>query len=728
MITSIQTKHFKALDNVEVDFIQGLNILKGPNGVGKSSLVQALKFALYGVAAVPGKKVNIPTWGKKKAEVIVDMEDGHQIHRTTSDCSISLNGAEVAVGNAPCSAYIADHFALDLKGFEMFHCSNQGETAALLTLGATELQRRVEKHAEVSVIDDTIARARKGALLLAGKIEGYEVISPEDFKALKKSVKASTKLLKTANDVMIAATALKDTAKTNKVSAKEELISARNQNDRAEKLGRRRDKLSGQVTAAERELKSVREELRGCESDVDIEELESSIDVLTVNLKAHNKANQKIDAAIEQRDEMVVRLKSLPEAEKNLQEWDTNLVDIESELELAQKEVDKSTEVVAELKATKLQKQAALTAAEEGLTSAVCVTCNRPFDGQHVEVIEANILKLKTDLDTATDIFNTADDEHRLKVDDLAVTQRELDEHEGESPENQVIKLRELAQDLAEVEEVAGSPYCDVSTNETEIKELEAKATLATADQAKHKRLSKKETSLAEEVDELEVEIEGLDIPDSVNMDTFEAMLEAATEVLLSTTEALGQATVEFNSIGNDDSALNAQLTKIEEDKLKLAEFSGEYSLTNKLVDYLVKSRERFMAEVWDTILGNASHFCSIATKDWSAPDGRSKQITEITRKEGAFFFNEGGINQPIESASGAQRAFMGVGVRLGMSVALKGAHSLLILDEPTSDMANENANALAGSLLSLPGQVIMITHRAYEELSANNVVDLGQL
>ncbi len=298
MINSIVTTNFKALQSKDVGFENGLNILKGPNGVGKSSLMQALKFALYGTASVPGKKGSIPTWGKKKASVTLELDDGHSIERSTSDCKVKLDGEVVATGNAPCSSYISKLLQLDLKGFEMFHFSNQGETAALLTLGATELQRRVESHAGVEVIDGTIARARKGASRLAVLLEDIEEVSEEELKLARAAVESATNNLIVDQEAVTTAQNLVESAKLQRSKANEALLEARENNLRAEQYEKKKTSKESELGSNNKEIEFVKEELGLLAEAVDVETLEQLLDTKNKQLREAKEFNETRDEAI----------------------------------------------------------------------------------------------------------------------------------------------------------------------------------------------------------------------------------------------------------------------------------------------------------------------------------------------------------------------------------------------------------------------------------------------
>lgn len=101
--------------------------------------------------------------------------------------------------------------------------------------------------------------------------------------------------------------------------------------------------------------------------------------------------------------------------------------------------------------------------------------------------------------------------------------------------------------------------------------------------------------------------------------------------------------------------------------------------------------------------------------------------ITRVARdNNGGFVAEEQGKWVPVANCSGAQKGHIGVALRVGLAASLYGNSALLVLDEPTDAMNETNSMQLAGSLMGLGGQCVMITHRPFEQLSANNVIQVG--
>jgi len=72
-ILSIQMKNIKSHRDKEYTFSSGINVLSGPNGIGKSTIFEAVGYALFGVDArdFVGNIERFITIGAKKGEIAV---------------------------------------------------------------------------------------------------------------------------------------------------------------------------------------------------------------------------------------------------------------------------------------------------------------------------------------------------------------------------------------------------------------------------------------------------------------------------------------------------------------------------------------------------------------------------------------------------------------------------------------------------------------------------------
>ena len=725
MISNIKIENFKSIRKAEIEFTNGLVVIKGPNAVGKSSLIQAMKFALYGATAVAGGRNIIPTYGKKDCLVELTLASGHIVTRTLKDCEITLDGRQVASGNKPCVEFITDLIGLDMKGFSVFHLSDQGETAALLTLGATELQRRVEKFSGIDVLDSSIKSARSDLTFMAGQMEGKSLVDLEPIQADLASKEADEKL---SSDVVVTAGAGLALAKEARQTSRDDLHAGQAHNRKAEKNLLEKKKLQSFLDLYEQELSEKLTSLDAAKAKVTVspdyvqDKIQKVQEVLQNGL-THNQrradAKEALVFALEDLESSKARVKAFIQNQADREDLAKELAEAEAlYIPLHDRHLTQA-EAVARLSAQR-------DAITEAVKEAICPTCKRPFEGHDVKQLDDEWRDLTDEWSLATKELEVirSDMVHSKSVLNSIVDRvRSLDAIPDPAPE-----LARMEASVEKSRAVAEGPMAAVADTRVHLTDLQEQWSEAAATADKVRRLGKQTGKLSGDIADAKKGLKALPSLAPVNIQGLEAAVDVAVDSLVIAKDNLMEAKAAH--ITSQQAVMTQQQVLIEaEDANKVVtRLSTDLHYTKELVAYLVSSRERFLNTVWDTILHNAAAFCKVATKNWLGPDGTPKTIDTVARKDGAFSFSENGVMQPISGASGAQRAFIGVGIRLGMSIALRGTHSLLVLDEPTSDMSDENANALAGALLCLPGQVLMVTHRAHEQLSANTVIDMGEL
>jgi DNA repair exonuclease SbcCD ATPase subunit len=183
-LISLVAKNFKKLSDFRCDFQDGLNIIVGENAQGKSTLLQAIEASLFGVTVVPGKKENIPTWGQTNFSLELHFHAAPANYILTRNKAtaklmrydFNTDGEElVANGNTPVTAYIEQMLGLTAKDFNLFVQSKQGETAGVLTFGATALNQKVEEFAGVSLIDAVQGKAQSRASTAKARADAFSV-------------------------------------------------------------------------------------------------------------------------------------------------------------------------------------------------------------------------------------------------------------------------------------------------------------------------------------------------------------------------------------------------------------------------------------------------------------------------------------------------------------------------------------------------------------------------
>lgn len=165
-LQSVETSNFKVLaGDRRYDLPEGLIGLNGPNGVGKSTLVNAIAWAFYGPDILRTKKADVVTWGAKEGKVVVTFElDGHQYicsrwqnaSGTTGGATLFRDDEEepVADGLAPVTEEMSRLLGVDYVGFLISVFARQDELNGLASLQPT---RRMQTVLRLLGIDNVTA-------------------------------------------------------------------------------------------------------------------------------------------------------------------------------------------------------------------------------------------------------------------------------------------------------------------------------------------------------------------------------------------------------------------------------------------------------------------------------------------------------------------------------------------------------------------------------------------
>ena len=95
MIGTVTLTNFRQHENLTVTFTEGLNVIRGANEGGKTTVVEAVLYALFGTGALREPVEATVTWGKEPKTLKVSAEISDQ-SGTVYTFTRSKGGAEVA--------------------------------------------------------------------------------------------------------------------------------------------------------------------------------------------------------------------------------------------------------------------------------------------------------------------------------------------------------------------------------------------------------------------------------------------------------------------------------------------------------------------------------------------------------------------------------------------------------------------------------------------------------
>ena len=709
MLKSITTLNFKKLTDNHFDFTGDLNIICGDNAAGKTTLTQALMFCFFGVKAIPGNSDKIPTWGQKDCSVEVAYGEFH-VKRTLKNCSVYKNEKLEVTGNSVCSAYIEEHITgTDLKGFRMLNWSEQGETAALLTMGSTQLQRDVEKFSGVEFIDEMIKLAGVDLRDLRRDLEQFEPKGSE--KEIKDEIAKQTKVLESLNKDIMEEEVEAATFDSDKEQAQLLLQDNQKANLRAESGNKK-------IAVTESELSSAttwhtKHEDKETRLNAEINKLGNVISEASLDSREQQMAiDTTTNADIDRVQASIVQAElDLAVADESLEHDEALAADCQD----AQRIYDSDAEEFTE--ACKLEDKAIdiFDGLNEAVESGICSQCKQPI------ATEEAMKGYKRDLIDATkNLEKVRESLARKKIaKGQALNQLTTASEKYKSQFKDAVKMKASAE-LSIVESKEYLDTVEVVDVYDEFSKLKAARTTITLTHQLQQEIDQNNMDLDESrchLTELQDTLESLKaieltVTSEKDLEATQVEIRRLETEYNSSKDLIHTAKLELSTMVSDLNQRNADLAA----EIFFRKKAAEAKLLSDFVQYLKDSRLRFLTSVWANILGAASGFLMQSSNN---------VITSLMKSDkDGFMFCEEGVFAPVASASGAQRGFIGVAVRLALAQSLRGSCALVVLDEPTESMREENALRLSGALLG-QGQVIMVTHRESDKGVATNVIEL---
>ena len=722
ILTKLTTSNFKKLGTRELYFSEGLNILCGENAKGKSTVLDAIEAALFGMSTVPGKKEHIPTWGQTSCEVsLTFLQDKTQytvVRSLSSSTLYSNDNKVVANGNSAVTLAISELLGLGVKDFNLFIKSRQGETAGILNFGATELTRKVEEFGGIAKLDELIRASRSSAAVSKQVIDSLS--NPQNLAEILSSVGAIRK------DIAEKTAELKRLLEQTPVEPTKPKVSSQALRDKSRHVDTERRRLAEQrekLVAAKAVLENTLAASAKLNREVDHKQLTSLKEVFEAHSSKLRKLNSAVSSKTSELNQLMIKQEKAKTAQIQLDKLilsqlsDSVEKELKEELRAAKSKLARVANKVAEARLEVIT-------ITERLDSEFCPTCgsrvphfDRFIEEGKLEAAKINLNKFRGDEAELKEIISGMEEKIRKSSDvEDAIKQsnRIISTYSASKHQEAKLELAELNRELEVVRvnvDKVKSAYSSASEKLAEIASLSR--------ECERKRKEIKEIELDIEVCSSAV----LKAPSQAEIDTAVAVeneYSVKLEHFIATTKRLSKERERLTSVL---ACLKADLI-VKETELKNAkksdqlikEHSATYAGFSQLNKFLTANRSEYASSLWDSITGYASEFVNASS---------CGLVGGVSYINGEVFFEDCGITQPITSASGAQRAYIGTAMRIAMCAVLYNQRSVAIFDEPTESMSEHQASLLVSALANLGRQCILITHRDKDQSIASNLIEV---
>ena len=699
MIKSIKLTCFRKHEQLTVNLTEGLQLLRGMNESGKTTILEGMAYALFGSKALRNSLSDVVTWNHKDTELKAEVE--LEVSNTTYTFKRGKSGAEVLVGGKvfatgqnEVSALAAELLGTDANTAAHLMMAGQGGLRGVLEQGPKATSALIEALSNLDLIEDIIEKAQEklqlgSTAILNDRLKTAEqalagTVKPEPVKVLDKAT--MQKNLDEANAKVEAATAVAETAKALYL-----------------------------VEAQKREK---------------LETLATETSMYETQIADGNK----------QRAEAQALVTPLPE----LQSWQAELANATHYAELAAghtafllaPKVDfqvaaeafkplsqrMSTEL-ANIKATIATSKATIAA----LTPQIAADHSCPACGQdtgHLEAVKQKQAKLVDDVLAAKEQLAKAEKslpealENVEEVDQLTDLNNHLVKLAGAYQGIKVDYSTYPVTLIWEGGEVSDA-VPDVAAIKAKIKQIEAEIAAINAADAKADALGGMVMGLEAKLKLVQDKVLALELKSEAEYAELTQNYEATTSALSTAEGVAALLKIELDVAVEQ----HAEATRVYDQAMlaiinltaTVSQLNHDIATTefnNALLKKLRSSRPIIANKLWSLVLSTVSTLFT-----------QMRGETSIVAKGKDGFTVNG---KPVESLSGSTLDILGASIRIALMKTFIPHATFMVLDEPAAAMDEERTAMLLATLSSVGvSQIIMSTHETISEALSTNVFQL---
>jgi DNA repair exonuclease SbcCD ATPase subunit len=699
MLISLHMKCWRKHEDKTITFTEGLNAVRGANENGKTSMLLAIAYALWGVKVMPLPLAELVTWGhsEKEAKVTLTIKIGSELysfvrHKNGAECNHS---GGVVTGQDEVSKFASTLLGCDGQRAMTLMFAPQGELRGALNEGPTAISQYIEDMSGMDLFDrlmDIIGeKLTTGPTTkldgevsdLEAKIEAGGPVEPDlgdlrdrasdlerQLQSFQGTLRTAQATAQTANDAYTEAKAKADHRK----SALDNLARAEHARDqRLERLEEDRNLASVEVDEAR--IGQIEETLR----DEQAQEATRS---------AHRA------------------LSRLPTVED---EWEGDEASLKAAIASHRNSIAQKERSIASLRADIREAKAKLT------TSSICGFCQQDLS-QFPEVAKRNT-EIK-------ELVTAKEGEIVLLEGDLDPLKDELGTMEAVLASATVFNhylLKYAAYVDADMGFVpprltwkgpAPVDGTDTSKLSVELSALKRALSLKTNAAA---RIEQTEKDLAADHD-LVAQLKQA-VPAEVDLTDLLSQKRTADTAVVEWTGKVEQCRNEIQRIESQKAALWAGY---ELAKRNFAQYSVDLEakraerddlvFNNTLVKKIKAARPVIAAELWAVVLQSVSVMLTNMR-------GEQSVVTKGTK---GFLVND----KPALGLSGSALDLLGFSIRVAMLKTFIPECSMLVLDEATSACDDDRTASLLGFIAGAGfPQTLLVTHEAAAESVADNVI-----
>ncbi len=744
MIESIELKNWKVHKHTKLTFKKGVNVLVGIMGAGKSSILDAISFGLFGsFPALSHKRVtlngiiaNRPTM-ENEAEVIVSFligEDEYKVTRKivrdgSTTARLEKNDSYVQSQPSKVNEEIESILKIDYDTFSRVVYSEQNRLDYFLELAKGERKKQIDQMLGL----DSFARAEENVVSLAnrfkdiisGEEESIASIDIEKMKAeLEDYTKKKNEYMKEQKELGAQKILLDKQAELKR----KELAVAKAEYERKQKLQKELTEISSRLGTIRSEFAAITSTGDKAELSKLLEGKKKALDYLEKGIKAlRDEERSENTKLMEIRSE----LKKLQDQKKEKDKYAEQLKGrevgkIEKEIKSTQDSLAISMENLATARSKKEENEKWMIELKKSTTS--CPVCGAPLTPEHkakliaekgsnvasaekeIKSIESEIVKLQEkekmlekelrESSLASDkVEQYAGVEDKIKIlEQAAKKQEEAHENVLKKVESETYEQEKLQKELAEI----SAKVAEAERKERYTRDIEKLSKELIEKESELKNISVDDKAISE----LQDVLKGMEI----NLAKIDTTMQKNSDFIKRLEEEIAEKAKSISEVAKRRERVQERKKLVSE----LSKFRAILADTEAFLrSELVKSINSLMQSIWPELYPYLD-YASIRLN--AKPDDYALEAT-IAGSGGELQWVD------IESvASGGERSIACLALRIALAMVIVPNLKWLILDEPTHNLDENGISKLveimSNSLPKVVDQIFVITH----DLSLRNI------
>lgn len=162
----VDISNFRGHRSLALDFDTGMTCVRGANESGKTSIIEAVMYALYGGKALRTSLENAVTWGEdaKKLKVALTVEFDSKLYtftRSKSGAEVTVGGEVYVTGQTEVANFAQQIIGADLNLASRLMFSGQNSIRAALEEGPKALSVLIENLSGMETFDTILEKAQE---------------------------------------------------------------------------------------------------------------------------------------------------------------------------------------------------------------------------------------------------------------------------------------------------------------------------------------------------------------------------------------------------------------------------------------------------------------------------------------------------------------------------------------------------------------------------------------